>query len=129
MNVNGAWHSRSGWLRLVGSRAEAETFSAPARGGRKRAIASVTATRQPPPMTSIALALDEKLKTLDAPAALSLEKLVRGALELAEVQNGHSSAPSARPLPADFFQQIAAEFGGGPFERPPPREPEQREAW
>jgi hypothetical protein len=77
-------------------------------------------------MSAIAEELDAKLKTLDARAASSLEKLVRDALELVETQNG--SIPSPR-LPPDFFARIAAEFGGEPFERPPQGESENREAW
>jgi hypothetical protein len=77
-------------------------------------------------MTTIAEALDAKLKTLDAKAALSLEKLVRDALELVETQNG-----GIRPgrLPADFFISIAAEFGSEPLERPCQGEFEKRELW
>ena len=77
-------------------------------------------------MTAIAEQLDAKLKTLDARAASSLEKLVRDALELVETQN----APG-RPerLPPDFFARIAREFGSEPFERPPQGEFEKREAW
>jgi hypothetical protein len=70
--------------------------------------------------------LDARLKTLDAKAAASLEKLVRDALELVETHNG-----TERPhhLTADFFTRIAREFGGEPFERPPQGEVEEREAW
>lgn len=77
-------------------------------------------------MSAIAEELDAKLKTLDAKAAASLEKLVRDALELVETQNG-----AARPegLPPDFFTRIAGEFGSEPFERPPQGEFEKREAW
>ena len=77
-------------------------------------------------MSAIAEELDAKLKTLDARAASSLEKLVRDALELAETQNG-----AGRPerLPPDFFIRIAREFGSEPCERPPPGEIEKREAW
>jgi len=77
-------------------------------------------------MSAIAEQLDAKLKTLDARAASSLEKLVRDALELVETQNG-----AVRPerLPLDFFARIAAEFGSEPFERPPQGEFEKREAW
>ena len=39
-------------------------------------------------MSAIAEELDAKLRTLDARAASSLEKLVRDALELVETQNG-----------------------------------------
>ena len=76
-------------------------------------------------MSVIAEQLDAKLKTLDAKAASSLEKLVRDALELVETQNG---VPPER-LPPDFFTRIAREFGGEPFERPSQGEFEQREAW
>ena len=77
-------------------------------------------------MSGIAEQLDAKLKTLDARAASSLEKLVRDALDLVETQNG-----PARPghLPPDFFTRIAREFGTEPFERPPQGEVEQRKAW
>lgn len=77
-------------------------------------------------MSGIAAQLDAKLRTLDAKAASSLEKLVRVALELVETQNG-----AARPehLDPDFFTGIAREFGSEPFERPPQGEFEKREAW
>jgi hypothetical protein len=77
-------------------------------------------------MSGIAEQLDAKLKTLDARAAASLEKLVRDALELVESQNG-----GVRPgrLPSDFFTRIAVEFGSEPFQRPPQGESEKREAW
>lgn len=77
-------------------------------------------------MSAIAEQLDAKLKTLDARAASSLEKLVRDALELVDAQNG-----PVRParLPSDFFARIAEEFGSEPFERPPQGEFEKREAW
>ena len=66
-------------------------------------------------MTAIAKELDAKLKSLDAKAASSLEKLVRDALELVESQNG-ASRPTR--LPQDFFARISEEFGNEPFERP-----------
>ena len=72
-------------------------------------------------MTAIARELDEKLKTLDSKAALSLERLVRDALELVNSQNG-----TATHLPPEFFKKIAEEFGPEPFERPPQGESEQR---
>jgi hypothetical protein len=77
-------------------------------------------------MSGIAEQLDAKLKTLDARAASSLEKLVRDALELVDTQNG--AARSDR-LPPDFFTRIAEEFGSEPFERPPQGEFEKRKAW
>ncbi len=77
-------------------------------------------------MSAIAEQLDAKLRTLDAKAASSLEKLVRDALELVETKNG-----AARPgrLPPDFFARIAVEFGGERFERPPQGDFEKRERW
>lgn len=80
-------------------------------------------------MTAIARELDEKLKSLDARSADSLERLVRDALALITTQNGSSTTAPAHRLPPDFFQRIAQEFGPEPFERPPQGEPEQREAW
>ena len=77
-------------------------------------------------MSAISEQLDAKLKTLDARAASSLEKLVRDALELVETQNG---TPRAERLPADFFERIASEFGSEPFERPQQGDFEKREGW
>ena len=77
-------------------------------------------------MSGIAEQLDAKLKTLDARAASSLEKLVRDALDLVETRNG---ADRPERLPPDFFSRIAGEFGSEPFERPPQGEFEKREAW
>ena len=77
-------------------------------------------------MSAIAEQLDAKLKTLDARAASSLEKLVRDALELVETQNG--SAPHDY-LPPDFLARIADEFGNEPFERPPQGESDKRQTW
>jgi len=78
------------------------------------------------PMTAIAEQLDAKLKTLNAGAAFSLEKLVRDALELVDSQNG-----AVRPghLPPDFFSRIASEFGGEPFDRPVQGDAEKVEGW
>jgi hypothetical protein len=77
-------------------------------------------------MSGVAEELDAKLKTLDAKAASSLEKLVRDAMDLAETHIG-----DARPdrLPSDFFMRVAREVGSESFERPPQGESEQREAW
>ena len=80
-------------------------------------------------MTAIARELDEKLRTLDARGADSLERLVRDALAFIDTQNGSSATSPAGRLPPDFFKKIAEEFGPEPFERPPQGEPEQREAW
>ena len=80
-------------------------------------------------MTAIARELDEKLKTLDARAADSLERLVRDALDLINTQNGSSAASSIAHLPADFFKKIAEEFGPEPFERPSQGDFDRRDAW
>lgn len=77
-------------------------------------------------MTAIAEQLDTKLKTLDAKAASSLERLVRDALDLVEAQNGTGRA---EPLPPDFFSGIARDFGREPFERGPQGEFEKRPEW
>jgi len=65
-----------------------------------------------------------QLNSLDAKAASSLEKLVRDALQIVESSNGTSRSDR---LPLDFFNRIAREFGGEPFERPPQGESEKRE--
>ena len=75
-------------------------------------------------MTAIARELDEKLRTLDAQSASSLEKVVRHALDLVNARQRDSDR-----LPEDFFRKIAQEFGNGPFERPSQGEPEKREDW
>lgn len=75
-------------------------------------------------MSGIAEQLDAKLKSLDAKAASSLERLVRDVLELMDAQPG---AVGLERLPADFFTRIAREFGNEPFERPPQGTSENRE--
>jgi len=62
-------------------------------------------------MSGIAEQLDAKLRTLDAKAASSLEKLVRVALELVETQNG-----GARPehLDPDFSPASPESSGANP---------------
>jgi hypothetical protein len=89
----------------------------------KVSIANANLQRKFFVMTAIAERLDAKLKTLDAKAASSLEKLVRDALDLIEARN-----ETIRPesLPIDFFIWIAREFGSEPFERPPQGEFEKR---
>ena len=77
-------------------------------------------------MTAIAAQLEEKLKSLDAQSASSLERLVRDALDLVEIRNG--TARSDR-LPPDFFAEVARELGSEPFERPAQGESEQRSGW
>ena len=77
-------------------------------------------------MTAIATQLDEKLKSLDAKAASSLERLVRDALELVDTQNGTGRIEH---LPPDFFVRISREFGNEPFERPSQGESERRTDW
>lgn len=77
-------------------------------------------------MTAITEQLEATLKWLDDRAASSLVRLVRDALELANVQR--LALPSDR-LPADFFTRIASELGPGPVSRPPQGTLENREAW
>jgi len=77
-------------------------------------------------MTAIAAQLDEKLKSLDAKAASSLERLVRELIDFVESRSG---TEKTEYLPADFFTRVAQEFGNGPFERPPQGELEKRENW
>jgi len=77
-------------------------------------------------MSAISEQLDAKLKTLDAKAASSLEKLVRDALELVDTQN---DTPQPNRLPPDFFSRIALEFGTESFERPLQGDFEKREGW
>ena len=75
-------------------------------------------------MTAIARELDEKLKTLDAQSAASLEKAVRDAIHAAVI------CPQPAPgWPPDFFEKLAEEWGPEPFERPPQGEFEKREDW
>ena len=75
-------------------------------------------------MTAIARELDEKLKTLDASTAATVERLVRDALELA-------SAPrkAASDWPPGFFEETSGAFANEPFERPSQGEFEKREEW
>jgi len=79
-------------------------------------------------MSPISEQLDAKLKTLDAKAASSLEKLVRDALELVDTQ-ADADTDQARRLPPDFFAGIASEFGSEPFERHPQDELDERGGW
>jgi hypothetical protein len=77
-------------------------------------------------MSAIAEELDAKLKLLDANAASSLERLVRNALDLVQMQNG---SVLRERLPADFFARIASEFGSEPFDRPSQGVFEDRKRW
>jgi len=77
-------------------------------------------------VTAIAQQLDDKLRSLDAKAAASLEKLVQDALELVDSQD---QASQSKRLPPDFFRRIAQEFGNEPFERPAQGEFEKRPDW
>jgi len=76
-------------------------------------------------VTAIAQQLDAKLKSLDAKAASSLEKLVRDALELVETRQ----ATGPDRLPENFFRAISEQFGSEPFERPAQGESEKRQDW
>ena len=65
-------------------------------------------------MTAIAIELDQKLRALDPETAASVEQLVRDALHLAERKTVNGSK-----WPAGFWDQIRADCGSEPFERPP----------
>ncbi len=80
-------------------------------------------------MTAIARELDEKLRTLDPKAATSLERLVRDALHLIDLQSGLTPSSPTGSLDPGFFKSIAKEFGSEPFDRPPQGDSEQREGW
>ena len=75
-------------------------------------------------MSSIAIELDQKLRSLDPETAASVERLVRDALQLAEKRHANGSK-----WPVDFWRQIRADWGTEPFERPPQGEFEKREDW
>src|SRR5579863_9275526 len=77
---------RPGFRLFSHLRDRKERESLPARF--KLILAAKTLEKCRKAMSAIAEQLDAKLKTLDAKAASSLEKLVRGALELVEAQNG-----------------------------------------
>jgi hypothetical protein len=73
---------------------------------------------------AIAVELDQKLQSLDPETAASVEHLVREALNLAEKKKANGST-----WPTGFWQQIRADWGVDPFERPPQGEFEKREDW
>ena len=75
-------------------------------------------------MNAIAVELDQKLQSLDPDTAASVEQRVRDALHLADrKKNG------GQTWPAGFWQQIRADWGSEPFERPPQGDFEKREDW
>jgi hypothetical protein len=73
---------------------------------------------------AIAVELDQKLRKLDPETAASVEQLVRDALHLAEKKTTNGSK-----WPPGFWEQIRADWGNEPFERPPQGEFEKREDW
>jgi len=75
-------------------------------------------------MTPIAQELDAKLRTLDNPTAIALERVVRDAIDLASRES-----PPLAVWPRDFFDRIRDEWGDDPFERPPQGDLEVREDW
>ncbi len=75
-------------------------------------------------MTAIAAELDRKLQTLDPETAASVERLVQDALHLAEARKLNGAA-----WPTGFWEQIRADWGSEPFERPSQGEFEKREEW
>ena len=75
-------------------------------------------------MNAIAIELDQKLQRFDPETAASVEQLVRDALRLAE-----KKANVAATWPVGFWQNIRADWGTEPFERPPQGDFEKREDW
>ena len=75
-------------------------------------------------MNAIAVELDQKLQSLDPDTAASVEQLVRDALHLADRKKNGSQT-----WPVGFWQQIRADWGSEPFERPPQGDFEKREDW
>jgi hypothetical protein len=75
-------------------------------------------------MNSLAVELDKKLKMLDPETAASVERLIRDALALAE-----KAQSQPRHFTPAFWEQIRAEWGNEPFERPTQGSFEQREQW
>lgn len=73
-------------------------------------------------MHAIAVELDQRLRSLDAKTAASVEKLVHDALGLAEQST--SGSPN---WPTDFWQRIRTDLGSEPMERPPQGDFENRE--
>ena len=75
-------------------------------------------------MSGIATELDQKLRTLDPETAATVERLVRDALQLANARQANGSH-----WPPRFWEQIRADWGDEPFERPTQGEFEKREDW
>ena len=76
-------------------------------------------------MTAIAIELDQKIRKFDPETAVSVERLVRGILQLAEEKQDLAPKESHR----EFVKRTAGSFGDEPFERPPQGEFEKREDW
>ena len=75
-------------------------------------------------MNAIAVELDRKLQSLDPETAASVEQLVRDALHLAEKKK-----VGATTWPTGFWEDVRADWGTEPFERPPQGDFEKREDW
>lgn len=80
-------------------------------------------------MTAIARELDEKLRTLDANTAASVEQLVRAALALAEKSRTPGERDAAIAEHRQFISQFAGLFENEPFDRPSQGEHEKRDTW
>ena len=75
-------------------------------------------------MNAIAVELDQKLQSLDRATAASVEQRVREALQLVE-----QNKIGIQTWPVGFWDQIRADWGSEPFERPPQGDFEKREDW
>ena len=75
-------------------------------------------------MNAIAVELDQKLQSLDRATAASVEQRVREALQLVE-----QNKIGIQTWPVGFWDQIRADWGSVPFERPPQGDFEKREEW
>ena len=83
-------------------------------------------------MTNIAIQLDSYMRTLDAGRAAALEKAVRAAIaESAQIalQTGSAPATMESIWTPEFLDQLRADWGDEPFERPLQPELEVREDW
>jgi hypothetical protein len=79
-------------------------------------------------MTDIARKLDEKLKGMDAPTAAVVERLVRDALVLAEVDRARPASAYEIAAHREFLAQFTGALAGEPFQRPPHGTMENRSA-
>jgi hypothetical protein len=80
-------------------------------------------------MKTIAQELDDKLKDMDAPTASVVERWVRDALALVEVQGQRKDVTSEIASHREFIARFAGVVVDEPWERPSQGELEQRDEW